>query len=157
MKYLIESLKLLFWLAVCQLPGLAGTNIVSPNLEWYHSLVMPPFMPPDAVFGMMWGLLYILLGISAFLIFRKGLSHHRKPIILFIIQLALNAWWTPVFFGSHNPGAAFIILLAMLGQGVWLARAFWQKNRAAAWLLLPYGIWLVYAGYLNAAIWLLNA
>lgn len=156
MKHFLNVLKLLFWLVVCQLPGLAGAGAVQPNLAWYHSLVMPPLMPPDKAFGMAWGVLYIVLGIAGFMAFRQGLKNARKPLILFIVQLALNAWWTPVFFGSRNPGAALIILGVMLAEGIWLARAMHAQHRTAAWLLAPYGVWLLYAGYLNAGIWLLN-
>ena len=156
MKHVITFLKLLFWLVVCQLPGLAGAGAVSPNLEWFHSLQMPPLMPPDMIFGMAWSVLYVVLGVAAFLAFRNGLKGARTALILFIVQLALNAWWTPVFFGDHNPGAALILLVVMLAEGIWLARVFWRQYRVSAWLLLPYGLWLVFAGYLNAAIWLLN-
>ena len=157
MKYILEFFKLLFWLLLCQLPGLAGAAMVQPNLGWYHSLQMPPFLPPDAAFGMAWGVLYIVLGVAGFLAFRQGLKAARKPLILFIVQLALNALWTPAFFGSHNPALAMVILLAILAEGAWLAYALWPKHRAAAWLLLPYGVWLIYAGYLNAGMWLLYA
>ena len=102
--------------------------------------------------------MYILLGTAAFLAFGRGLSlSARKPLILFIVQLALNAWWTPVFFGRRDPAAALLILALMLAEGVWLAYALWRKNRAAAWLLLPYGLWLIYAAYLNIGVWALNA
>ena len=154
-KRTLTIFQLFFWLLVCQLPGLAGAGTVQPNLGWYHSLQMPPFIPPDNVFAITWGILYILLGIS-FLAFRNGLATVRKPLILFIVQLALNAWWTPVFFGSRNPAAAFIILLFMLAEGIWLGQALWHKNRLAAGLLAPYGVWLLYAGYLNAGVWYLN-
>ncbi len=157
MKHVIPALKLIFWLVLCQLPGLAGAGAVQPNLAWYHSLAMPPLTPPDALFGMVWGVLYLLLGVCAFVAFRGGLNASvRKPLILFIVQLALNAWWTPVFFGNQNPGAALLILLVMLAEGIWLARVWWSSRRVCAWLLLPYGLWLAYAGYLNAAIWYLN-
>lgn len=156
MKYIASILKFVFWVVLCQLPGLAGAWTVQPNLEWYHSLVMPPFAPPDAAFGIAWTILYILLGISAFLVFQKGLANAKKVLFLFIIQLALNAWWTPVFFGNHNPGAALVILGIMLAEGIWLARAIYARHRTAAWLMAPYGIWLLYAGYLNAGVWLLN-
>ena len=158
MKHIITLLKLVFWLALCQLPGIVGAGAVRPNLEWFHSLQMPPLMPPDMVFGLMWSILYVLLGVAAFLAFRNGLKKSRTALILFIVQLALNAWWTPVFFGDQNPGAALVLLVFMLVQGAWMAHAFWRKNRAAAaWLLLPYGVWLLFAGYLNAGVWILNA
>lgn len=157
MKHLLLNiLKLLFWLFLCQLPGLAGAGTVQPNLAWYHSLRLPPLIPPDSVFGITWGILYILLGISAFLAFRQGLYAARKPLILFIVQLALHAWWTPIFFGSHNPTAALLILLLMLAEGIWLYRVLQRRNRISACLLVPYLIWLIYAGYLNAGVWYLN-
>ena len=156
MKHFILFLKLMFWLVLCQLPGLVGAGAVRPHLEWFHTLQMPPLMPPDKVFGLMWGVLYVLLGLAAFWAFRNGLKGARKALILFIVQLALNAWWTPVFFADQNPGAALLLLAAMLSEGLWLAQAFWRKNRTAAWLLLPYGLWLLFAGYLNAGIWVLN-
>lgn len=158
MKHILPFLKLVFWLALCQLPALAGAKVVQANLGWYHALAMPPFTPPDVLFGLMWSVLYLLLGVSAFLAFRGGLNAStRKPAILFIVQLALNSWWTPVFFGRHDPADALFILALMLAEGAWLAHAFWRKNRPAAWLLLPYGLWLLYAAYLNAGIWYLNA
>ena len=158
MKRMLPFLKLAFWLALCQLPALAGANAVQSNLSWYHALATPPLTPPDALFGPAWGVLYLLLGVSAFLAFRGGLdASTRTPAILFIVQLALNAWWTPVFFGRHDPAGALFILALMLAEGVWLAYAFWRKNRSAARLLLPYGLWLLYAAYLNFGIWYLNA
>ncbi len=157
MKYILPILKLVFWLALCQLPSLVAAGAVQANLDWFHTLVQPPFMPPDAVFGMAWGVLYVLLGVAGFLAFRNGLSAARKPLILFIVQLALNAWWTPVFFGDHNPAAAFVILLLIVAEGAWLAKALWAKSRPAAWLMLPYGLWLLFAGYLNVGVWVLNA
>lgn len=148
---------LLFWLAVCQLPGLPGSAAVRQNLGWYHALNRPPFTPPDEIFGLAWGLLYILFGISAFLVF-KNLSEKpaQQALLPFGTQLTLNACWTMLFFGLHLPGTSLLLLAAMLVQGIWLVRAFWRASRAAGILLLPYGLWLAYAAYLNAGFWLLN-
>ena len=109
-------LPLLFWLLLCQLPALPGGYIVRQNLVWYHGLTKPPFVPPDVVFGAVWSILYLFLGISAFLLFRKGLQNHKKTAILFIIQLALNMWWTPVFFGLHELTPALLLLVVMLAN-----------------------------------------
>lgn len=153
MKHLITTGKLLFWLAVCQLPALVGVNIVRDNLAWYHTLTFPPFMPPDAVFATAWSLLYILLGIAAFLTFMNTASTSVRP---FWVQLILNAAWTPLFFGAHQKGAAVLLLLAMLVQSIWLVRAFYKQSRTAAWLMAPYQLWLAYAFYLSAGTWWLN-
>ena len=157
MKTLKTSAALLFWLIVCQLPGLPGLPAVHRNLDWYHALLRPPFTPPDAIFGLAWPLLYGLLGISAFLVFKRlSEKPSQRALLPFWIQLALNACWTPLFFGLHLPGTALTLLAVMILQGVWLAQAFRRANRAAAALLIPYGLWLLYAGYLNAGIWFLN-
>ena len=94
MKTLKIGLKLFFWLFVCQLPGLAGARYVPEGLAWYHTLTPPPFTPPDYAFGLAWGLLYILIGISAWLALRPPIP--GKALGLFLVQLLLNACWTPL-------------------------------------------------------------
>ena len=149
-------LPLLFWLLLCQLPAFPGGYIVRQNLVWYHTLAKPPFVPPDIVFGVVWSILYLFLGISAFLLFRKGLQSHKKTAVLFIIQLALNMWWTPVFFGLHELQPALLLLMVMLAETVWLWKESRLKNGLAALLLVPYAGWLGFACYLNFGFWLLN-
>lgn len=149
-------LPLLFWLLLCQLPALPGGYIVRQNLVWYHGLTKPPLVPPDIVFGVVWSILYLFLGISAFLLFRKGLQKHKKTAILFIIQLALNMWWTPVFFGLHELTPALLLLVVMLAEIFWLWKEARLKNGLAALLLVPYAGWLFFACYLNFGFWLLN-
>lgn len=157
MKTVNRTITFIFWLLICQLPALPGTAAVRQNLDWYQTLSRPPFTPPDEIFGLAWGLLYILFGISAFLVF-KNLSEKpaQQALLPFWTQLTLNACWTMLFFGLHLPGTSLLLLAAMLVQGIWLARAFWRASRAAGLLLLPYGLWLAYAAYLNAGFWLLN-
>lgn len=122
-------LPLLFWLLLCQLSAFPGGYIVRQNLVWYHGLAKPPFVPPDIVFGVVWSILYLFLGISAFLLFRKGLQNHKKTAVLFIIQLALNMWWTPVFFGLHELQPALLLLVVMLAETFWL----WKEARLKKW------------------------
>ena len=155
MKTLKIGLKLFFWLFVCQLPGLAGARYVPEGLAWYHTLTPPPFTPPDYAFGLAWGLLYILMGISAWLAFRAQIS--RRALGLFLGQLFLNACWTPLFFGQHQPGLALLLLGLMAAELVFLVRAFGRLSPRAGRLLWPYGAWLLFACYLNAGFWLLNA
>ena len=150
------SLSLFFWLFVCQLPALPGKYAVQQNLAWYHQLVKPPLVPPDVIFGAVWSLLYLFLGISAFLLFNKGLQDRRKVAILFIGQLVLNIWWTPVFFGQRQLWLALVLLSVMLAESVWLWKEARAKDRLAALLLVPYAAWLGFACYLNLGFWLLN-
>ena len=154
MKHVSTLLKLLLWLIIGQLPSLLGAQFVYTNLDWFHTLAKPSFMPPDALFGIMWGLLYLLLGISGFLAFRHKL--HGKAMMLFVGQLALNACWTPVFFGAHSLLGGLVLIVTMLIALVFLFRALWPISRVAAWLLVPYGLWLAFATYLTAATWWMN-
>ena len=105
---------------------------------------------------MVWSILYLFLGISAFLLFRKGLQNHKKTAVLFIIQLALNMWWTPVFFGLHELQPALLLLVVMLAETFWLWKEARLKNGLAALLLVPYAGWLGFSCYLNFGFWLLN-
>lgn len=154
MKKCKPWLSFIFWILLCQLPAFIGTGAVQNHLDWYHSLRQPPFAPPDWLFGIMWGILYILMGVTGFLISRRG--GNAANTSLFILQLLLNAAWTPVFFAAHAPATALAILLAMLLCAGWLAARLSKENRTAAYLLLPYLLWLLFAGYLNAGIWWIN-
>jgi len=127
---------------------------VFSNMDWYRGLLKPPFMPPESVFGIVWGVLYVMLGLSAFLAFRE--KFHARPLALFTAQLALNVCWTPIFFGAHSLTGALLLLMAMLGEMTGLLRAFWKMDRRAAWLLVPYSAWLVFATYLTVGVWWLN-
>lgn len=147
-------IKLVVWLAIAQLPGLLGMQYVYTNMNWYRTLARPVLTPPDAVFGLMWAALYILLGISAFLTFREKL--HGRAMMLFVGQLALNACWTPIFFGAHSLTGGLILIVAMLVELLFMVRAVRPINATAAWLLLPYGLWLLFATYLTAAMWWMN-
>lgn len=126
--------------------------------EWYASLKKPSWNPPGWVFGPVWTALYTMMGVAAWLVWRRGgFAAQRRPLTLFLVQLALNAAWTPLFFGLRQPGLAFseIVLL-------WLAIAatliaFRPVSSAASWLLAPYLAWVSFAAALNFALWRLNA
>lgn len=153
----MQIAKLVFWVLLCQLPALAGVGAVSANMDWYHSLVQPRFTPPDWMFSAAWGVLYVLLGVAGFLITQKGLNaQNRKTVILFLVQLAFNALWTPVFFGRHETGLALFIISVMIFLTAWLMKITWRSARGAFWLFTPYILWLCFAWSLNYAILLLN-
>lgn len=156
MKKIRQILYLFFWLVVCQLPGLAGAGCVKNHLDWYHALSRPPFTPPDAVFGLAWGILYILLGICAWLVFKPGGQKRTKALLLFIIQLALNSSWTPLFFGKQMLWPALVLLVLLLAEAGWLFKVIRAKHCLSAWLLTPYIAWLLFACYLNIGFAVLN-
>jgi tryptophan-rich sensory protein len=125
---------------------------------WYAGLHKPPFNPPSWVFGPVWTILYCLMAVSALLIWQKGLDNHlvRLALVLFLLQLALNALWTPLFFGLKMPTLALLDIIVL-----WLAVAltiltFAKISAPAALLLVPYILWVTFAVVLNAAICLLN-
>ena len=145
------------WLAVCQLPALVGAGFVQANMAWYQTLKKPLLTPPDMVFGMAWAILYVLLGVAAAKAFRSGLNERTEPaMLLLLIQLVLNALWTPMFFGLHSFAGATVILVFLLGEGIYLHRAIKRLDKRAAVLLLPYWGWLVFASYLTVSFWGLN-
>ena len=109
------------------------------------------------MFGPVWTVLYLMMAVAAWLVWRKGgWRAQRGPLALYLLQLALNALWTPVFFGLRNPGLALAVII-LLGAGIVLTgRAFRPVSRAASWLLVPYLVWVVFAAALNFSIWRLQ-
>jgi tryptophan-rich sensory protein len=151
--------KLVIAIAICEFAGIIGSVFTMPSIPtWYAGLVRPALNPPAWVFGPVWTILFVLMGNSAFLIWRKGLTRKdaKIAISIFIVQLLLNVLWSIIFFGLHNPAGAFIDIILL-----WLAIlttiiAFSKISKAAAWLLVPYILWVSFAAYLNFAIWILN-
>lgn len=137
------------------LGSLFTRNAVS---DWYANLNKPIFTPPDWLFGPIWTALYLLMALSALLVWQKGLENPavRIALALFLVQLILNALWTPLFFGLKMPLVAFIeILLLLTAIGLTII-AFARVSIPAALLLLPYILWTSFAAVLNFSIWLLN-
>ena len=151
--------KLIISIAVPELAGIIGSVFTVPSIAgWYAGIVKPALNPPAWVFGPVWTALFALMGISAFLIWKKGLERRDVKIALciFIGQLILNTLWSVIFFGLRSPAGAFVGLVIL-----WLAIlatiiAFAKISRPAAWLLVPYILWVSFAGYLNYSIWQLN-
>lgn len=150
-------LQLACCVGLCLLAGYISAQATYPEIaNWYAGLAKPGWTPPNWVFPVVWNALYVLMGVSLWLLWRSANSPARLAIGLFFIQLALNAAWSPVFFGLHQIrwGVAIIVALALTIAAT-IAVA-WDANRIAAWLLVPYLIWVIYAASLNSAIALLN-
>lgn len=127
------------------------------NMEWYALLIKPPLTPPDQVFMIVWPILYMLIGIS-FLIFLRAKENRKKStgIITFVIQTGLNLLWSPVFFGLKSPGASLVVPCLLSFFLAQTFRIFYISSKTAFFLLLPYGIWILFALYLNIGIVVLN-
>jgi tryptophan-rich sensory protein len=136
-----------------------GTLTAAAAGSWYLSLTPPPGTPPASLFRPVWGLLYLLIGTAAWLVWRQARppgAGKRAALRLWGWQLLLNAGWTPAFFGLHSPGLALLVVVPLIGLIALTIRAFGRIQPQAAVLLLPYALWMCYAGYLNAGFFWLN-
>jgi translocator protein len=149
------TLGLAGWLVLCF--GAASFGGIFMPGEWYAALKKPSWNPPAWIFGPVWTTLYTMMAVAAWLVWKRGgFAAQRRPLALFLAQLVLNATWTPLFFRLHWPGIAFAeIVLLWLTIAATLA-AFRPVNRAAAWLLAPYLVWVGFAAVLNFTLWRLN-
>lgn len=126
--------------------------------SWYNSLIKPSLSPPNWAFAPAWTLLYILMGISLYIVWRKGFNNKTKAAIyIFSAQLLLNFFWTFIFFGLKNMLVAFVEIIVLWIMILVTILKFHKISRQAAYLLIPYIIWVSFAAYLNLAIFLANA
>jgi translocator protein len=144
------------WVALPLLVGGGLGSLFRPG-AWYEGLEKPAFNPPGWVFGPVWTVLYILMGVAAWLVWERYGDRARAALTLFVVQLAFNAAWSALFFGLQSPGIAFAEILILWGLIVATLLAFWRLRRPAGLLLLPYLAWVSFAAVLNFALWRLNA
>jgi tryptophan-rich sensory protein len=139
--------------------GIVGSLFTMPQIKsWYATLSKPAFTPPNWVFAPVWTTLYLLMGVALYLIIknRKSFQDIKTPLTLFIIQLIFNAIWSPVFFGLESIiGGLFIIVILLFLIGLTIYH-FYKVSKLAAFLLLPYILWVSYATALNFALFSLN-
>ena len=144
---------------MCFAAGAIGSFFTRQSVSgWYAALRKPVFNPPSSVFAPVWTSLYLMMGISLFLIWRKGLQNGRvrSAFYLFIFNLALNAVWSFAFFGNRSPLAGLIVICALWAVIVRIMVDFFRISRIASALLIPYIIWVSFAAVLNGAILFLN-
>ncbi len=151
--------KLILSLVICQLAGFLGSLFTSPAIPtWYASLQKPPFTPPSWVFSPVWITLFVLMGISLYLVWGKTLRFPgvRTALFWFSIQLVLNVMWSILFFGLKSPFLGFVDIV-FLWVAIFLTMVrFFRVSRLAGALLVPYLVWVSFAAVLNYAIWSLN-
>ncbi len=154
--------KLITAIVVSEAAGIVGSIFTVRAIpEWYATLAKPSFNPPSWLFGPVWTTLYLLMGISAFLVWKKiserSLARDVKiALAVFGAQLVMNTLWSIVFFGLHSPAWAFVVIIALWVTIVWTMIAFYKISHPAMYLLVPYIAWVSFAGVLNLAIWRLN-
>ncbi len=152
-------LTALAFVAICFLASGIGQLFTDGEPDgWYRELRKPAFTPPDWVFGPVWSLLHIAMGVAAWLVWlRRGNRAVTAALVLFAVQLALNAAWPGLFFGLHNPGLAFAEIVALWLAIVLTVATFFRVSNVAGWLMVPYLGWVTFAAVLNMAICRLNA
>lgn len=133
------------------------TYIMNMNLDWYKTLNKPSYNPPSWVFRPVWMTLYLMMGISFFMMLMSTTERSKTlPILFFFIQLGFNFSWTPVFFGMHKMKAGLIIILLTIIFLLLTIVSFYPISKIASILLIPYLLWLLYAGFLNYQLVKLN-
>lgn len=136
--------------------GLISSLVSMGKMSEYEALERPPLSPPGWVFPVVWTILFVLMGVAAARVYLNSEDDFPLALRLYVLQLVLNVLWTPLFFALNLRLAAFVLLLILLGTVVATVYEFYKKDRTAAYLMLPYAAWLVFAAYLNLATYLLN-
>lgn len=145
------------FLVLVALAGGLGSLATTPNIAtWYAGLAKPWFNPPNAVFPIVWTLLYAMMAVAGWLAWRPGGRTGGRTLVPFLVQIALNVAWSFVFFAGHSPLAGLVVIALLLAAIVWTIAVFWPISRTAALLLLPYLLWVAFAAVLNVAIFTLN-
>lgn len=155
----IKILPLILSVGVSFLAAGIGSAFTTSAIDtWYTTLQKPFFNPPNWIFGPVWTLLYLMMGISLYIVWntKTHTKERRQGLSLFFVQLAFNVLWSILFFGLKSPTAAFVCIILL-----WLAifltiKNFLQKSKAAGWLLIPYIAWVSFAAVLNLSIVILN-
>jgi len=153
-----QILGLIAFVAICfAVAALGGAATSSSVGDWYQTLERPAWNPPDWVFGPVWTALYLMMAIAAWLVWRRdGFTKARKALSWFALQLGLNLTWSVLFFGLHRPDLALVDIMLLLVAIAVTALSFRKHSTAAAFLLIPYLLWVAFATVLNTSIWLLN-
>ncbi len=146
---------LIGWLLLCFAAASPGA-LFMPG-EWYAALRKPAWNPPAWIFGPVWTALYTMMAVSAWLVWKRGgFKAQRWPLGVFLVQLVLNALWSPLFFGLHRMGIAFLAIIVLWFAILLTMEHFHRVSRPAAWLLAPYLAWVGFATVLNGTLWWLN-
>lgn len=143
----------------CLLIGFLSSFATQSSVtDWYVTLNKPAFTPPNELFAPVWTVLYILMGISAGIVWSKGYHHIwvKTALYHFVFQLLLNGLWSIVFFGLKNPLMGMVVILALLTMIILTIKWFRVISKPAALLMVPYLLWVAFASALNYKIWELN-
>ena len=162
MKEKIKYLKLIILIILPLLVGFVSSLITKNAMLVFNSVKKPPLSPPGILFPIVWSILYIMMGISNYLVVicnktdENIVKLRKKCIIIYIIQLIFNFFWSIIFFRCSQYGFALVWLLMLLILVVVLMINSKKISKTSAYLLIPYIVWMIFATYLNAGVWVLN-
>jgi len=154
-----KAIGILVSIVVCELAGIIGSVFTTPSIPgWFAGLAKPPFNPPSWVFAPVWTILYAMMGLAAWLVYEKGFKKPdvKKALAVFAAQLLLNTLWSIAFFGAHMIFAAVVVIVLLWAMILWTILLFHRISRAAAYLLIPYILWVSFATVLTVSIYVLN-
>jgi tryptophan-rich sensory protein len=144
-------------LAVGAIGALFSPGVSASATAWYGGLIKPSWVPPSHWFGPVWTALYVLMGISGWLVWSERYHRTRDAALsAYGVQLFLNALWSPLFFALKSVGTGLFVIVALGLAIIWMIREFAKVKPAAAWMSLPYLIWVAFAAALNLSLWKLN-
>ncbi len=153
------ALKFIIALLACQLAGVIGSVFAASSIEtWYQNINRPFYAPPDGVFAPVWIALYVLMGLAAFLVWRRGLKYPgvKEGLLAFLMQLILNTCWSIAFFGFRSPLAGLIVIIILWVEILITIFYFFRVTRTAGLLMLPYIAWVSFTAVLNYGFFALN-
>jgi len=151
--------KLIISVAICESTGIMSSLLSSAIMNpWFNSLNKPSWNPPAYIFGPVWSLLYLLMGISLWLVWKSNKHSDKKEVAItfFVIQLLLNFWWSLLFFKFHSPALALVDILLLVLLILFTMIQFFPISKIAFYILIPYVFWVGFATALNYSIWVLN-
>ena len=154
---LIQLFVLVIFVLISQAAGILGSFATIPNIDsWYATLIKPVLNPPNWIFGPVWTTLYTLMGIASYLVWRAKKGDWKLALSIFFVHLIVNTAWSIVFFGEQNIGAALGIIILLDVLVIEVIRRFYKISKIAGIILIPYLLWVLFATYLNGAIYFLN-
>ncbi|MFC1501093.1 TspO/MBR family protein [Elusimicrobiota bacterium] len=152
-------IKLVVSILICQTAGFTGSIFTQMSVNtWYQTINKPAFNPPNSIFPIVWTTLFILMGISLFLVWNEKFddTEKKKAYYLFGLQLFVNVLWSLSFFGLRAPFLALIVLIGLWFLILLNITSFYKINKISGYLLIPYILWVSFAGVLNTYLWILN-
>ena len=152
----LDIKKLLFYIITTILIGTIPSIFVFKSMNVYNSLNRPPFSPPSIVFPIVWTILYMLMGISIYIIMQSKRKLKKNAKLIYYIQLITNALWSPIFFGFEEYFLAFLWILMLIVFVITMILTFYKIRKKAAYIQIPYLLWLLFASYLNFGVFVLN-